>query len=411
MIRRDLLTTLTGIGAGQLVLLVATPLLARAYGPHAFGVYSVIVAVSGVIATVAALRLDLAVTSARDEDVLPLARAALLLPLLVVPLAAAILSAVLVLPIARNWSFGATDMPAIALIAIPQGLCLAASGLATRRGRFRTTAVMRIAQPLVFATLALTIVRHLAWAMAAGWVAALVAALPALRDVVARGVSRTIWPTIRREWRFPMISAPVALLDVLALALPLLFIAATFGEANAGNYAQVQRLVGAPLSMASVAVSQVFFKYAGDRFRADQPLIRLIRGVVLAMGGLACAVLLAIAAIGHPVLQWLVGPGWRTDTGFLILALCPVLCRVIASPVSTTLIVTGRLATIGKWQASYFVATFCTLYLAQRWLSFDGMLALFACSEFIMYAAYLLLSVRAAMDAARYPSIGRPVAA
>ena len=35
---------------------------------------------------------------------------------------------------------------------------------------------------------------------------------------------------------------PVALLDVLALALPLLFIAATFGVANAGNYAQVQRL-------------------------------------------------------------------------------------------------------------------------------------------------------------------------
>jgi len=236
----------------------------------------------------------------------------------------------------------------------------------------------------------------------------MLAAMPALFMMKGVKGASAVYTSVRAAWRFPVISAPVALFDVLAAALPLLFISAAFGNIDAGNYGQVQRLVGAPLTMVSAATAQVYFKHAGDRFRASQPLMPLIRSVSLVMGGLACMVAIGMALLGHPVLHALLGPGWRTDTGFLLLVLCPVLCRIFASPISTTLIITGRLVELGGWQVGHFMVTLCVLYFAQHWLSFEATLVVFACSEFVMYAIYLLMSVRAAIGATNHPLTNRP---
>lgn len=399
MIRRDLFLTMFGIGAGQFILLLATPLLARAYGPAAFGTYSVIVAVAGIVATVAALRIDLALSGAADEDVLSLTRASMALPFLVVPTAIAILALSLQLGLGRWAPFTASDLPIIGLIALFQGLVLVGSGLSTRLGAFRTLAAMKIVQPLVFATVALLLLRNLELAMAIGWMAALVAAAISLRRVpLHRG-----WPetasAFRRAWRFPAISAPMAILDVMALSLPILFIAAAFGERAVGNYSQVQRLIGAPLVLVATAGGQVFLKYAGDQLRAGMPVMPLVRRLLLSMSALVLLVVVAVALLGQMALHLLIGPDWRTDTPFLLLALLPVLWRVIASPISPILILTNRIAMTGAWQISYFIMTAVTAFLASRSLGFEGTLIALAASDFLMYGAYLILSVKAARSA------------
>lgn len=396
MIRRDLFLTMFGIGAGQFILLLATPLLARIYGPEAFGTYSVIVAVAGIVATVAALRIDLALSGATDDDIAALARAGLALPFLIVPIAISVLAVALQLGLARWAPFTQRDLPIIGLIALFQGLALAGSGLSTRLGAFRTLAAMKIAQPLVFAGLALLLFRNLELAMAFGWMAALVAAALSIRHVpLHRGWSDTA-SAFARAWRFPAISAPMAILDVVALSLPILFIAAAFGERAVGNYSQVQRLLGAPLVLVAAAGGQVFLKYAGDQIRAGMPVMPLLRRLVLSMGGLVLLIVIAVALLGHTLLHLLIGPEWRTDTPFLLLALLPVLWRVIASPVSPILILTNRIATAGMWQISYFTMTAVTAFSASRFLGLEGTLIALAASDFLMYGAYLVLSVKAA---------------
>lgn len=403
MIRRDLLLTLFGIGAGQLIILFAMPLLARVYGPSAFGTYSVIVAVAGVVATIAALRIDLAVSSAVDADIAPLTRASLFLPVLVVPLVMALMAALLWLPFEMPLPFGMQDLPLIGLIALFQGWVFVGSGLSTRFGAFATLAAAKIVQPLVFVVVALLVLSDLSLAMAIGWGAALVATLPSLRRIPLRQGWKDTRAAVRRMWRFPAISMPMALLDVLALALPLLVIATTFGDAAAGNYSQVQRLIGAPLVLVATAGGQIFMKYAGDQIRNGVSTLPLMARFVVVMTGLAILVAVAVAVAGQPVLQILVGPGWRTDTGFLLLALLPVLWRVIASPVSSVLILTHRLGTLGLWQTSYFLVTIFTLLIASRFSGFEGTLAALALSEFVMYSIYLSLSVRAARRSGASP--------
>ena len=400
MIRRDLLLTVFGIGAGQAILLVAMPFLARAYGPAAFGTYSVTVAVAGVIATVSALRFDLAVSGAVDTDVASLTRASFLLPLIVVPLAIGILALPLQLGLTARLPYRSGDLPLIGVIAFFQGWVLVGSGLSTRFGAFAVLAAAKIVQPLVFALTALLVFDNLPLSMAIGWIIALISTTPSLRRISIRTGWQDTIEAVKRMWRFPAISAPMALLDVLALSLPLLIIASLFGDRSAGNYAQVQRLIGAPLVLVATAGGQTFIKHAGDRIRAAIPVLPLLVRFVLAMLALVGVVTLAVAVAGHAVLTILVGSEWRTDTEFLLLALLPVLCRVIASPVSSILILTNRIGTLGLWQISYFAITATTLLVASNRLGFDGTLAALAVSEFVMYSIYLFLSVRAARAAA-----------
>jgi O-antigen/teichoic acid export membrane protein len=220
-----------------------------------------------------------------------------------------------------------------------------------------------------------------------------------LRKIVLTRGWRESREAVRRMWRFPAISAPMALLDTLALAMPLLVIASSFGDQAAGNYAQVQRLIGAPLVLVATAGGQVFLKYAGDRFRAAESVMPLIRRFVLYMAGLAVLVLIAVALVGQPLLRMLIGNQWRTDTGFLVLALLPVICRVIGSPVSSVLILTHRLTALATWQICYFVTTAATLFAGARWLDFEGLLAALAINEFLLYGAYLSLSIHSARQA------------
>lgn len=396
MIRRDLLLALTGIGGGQILLLIAMPFLAREFGPSAFGTYSVIVAVAGVIATIAALRLDFAMISATDGDLHALTRVSFMLPFLVVPTVLVLLSLGLTMPGGDALPFDHSALPLIGMIALFQGLALVGAALGTRLGAFPTVAAMKIAQPLVFAITALFVIHELSVSMAFGWIAALLISLRSLRGIsFVRGwrESRT---AVRQMWRFPTISMPMALLDALALVLPVLVIASAFGDQTAGNFSQVQRLIGAPLVLIATASSQVFMKYAGDKLRASQPVIPLIYKFLFVMSGLSLVVLVAVAVFGQPLLNFLLGDEWRTDTGFLLLVLLPVIFRVVASPISSVLILAHRIPLLAKWQTSYFVTTACTLIAGARWLEFEGFLMALAINELLMYGIYLFLSVRVA---------------
>jgi O-antigen/teichoic acid export membrane protein len=396
VIRRDLLLALTGIGGGQILLLIAMPFLAREFGPSAFGTYSVIVSVAGVIATIAALRLDFAMISATDRDLPALTRASFLLPWLVIPIALALLAFGLSMPYADALPFKYEALPFIGLIALFQGLGLVGTALGTRLGAFPTVAAMKIVQPFVFAITALFVIHELSVAMAIGWLLVFLISLRTLRGIrMFRGWSESK-TAVRQMWRFPVISMPMALLNALALVLPVLVIASAFGDQTAGNFSQVQRLVGAPLMLIATASSQVFMKYAGDKLRASQPVIPLIYKFLSIMSGLSLITLFAVAAIGQPVLNFLLGNEWRTDTSFLILVLLPVTFRVVASPLSSILILAHRIPLLARWQASHFVMTVGTLIAGTRWLEFEGVLIAIAISDFLMYGIYLFLSVRVA---------------
>ena len=391
--RRDLLVTAIGIGGGQAIVLLATPFLARIYSPEQFGVYAALAAVAGVLATIASLRFDVSIPALDSRDVSALLPVSLALPLVVVPVALQGLAG-----LADVWEpaesfIGNVPMLAIAGVAIFQGLTAVAAAHCTRSGAFRDFAALRLVQPAGFALIAAASLVGLNGALVASWGLAAMLGLYGLRKAVSFVSLRDSVQAVRRQWKYPLVSAPMALLDTLSLALPVFFIISAFGKDAAGNYSQVQRLIGAPIVLAGLAIAQVFYKHAGDLYRQRGNVERLLWRVVSGLAALALSLMLFVLVAGEWVLGLLLGAGWRIDTVFIALSVAPVVFRMVASPVSSVFLLTNRIELGGFWQVLYFSATVAVLAASLQWLDFEGFLVLLAISEFLMYSLYLGLAI------------------
>jgi O-antigen/teichoic acid export membrane protein len=388
------LVNASGIVGGQLLVLIATPVLARQYTPADFGVYAAVVAVSGVIATSVVLRFDVALPSTLDGETPAMYRlgvfvcvASLLVGMLLVALGVHRL-----LPLTPS-----LDVTSVALLTTVagalQGLLLLFTAALVRRGCFPHTAVLRIVQPLAFIAVALfSIPGGLPVAFAAGVLTTAAIGFALSWRHLVQPASHGIRQIARKYWEYPLISLPPAVLDTLALSMPLLFIVQHFGEGAAGNYSQVQRFVAAPLLLCAAAISQVFYKHAGDAARAGKstrPLMwRTVRTLLLA----GSAIVVLVALIGEPVLSLLLGKGWRTDSHYLLLILLPAVFRVSVSPITTIFMLARQVRLGALWQVIYAAATWSVLNYVSARSDIDGLLVAVLINEFVMYGLHLWMA-------------------
>lgn len=392
--KKDILINAAGIGVGQMVVLVATPVLARIYTPSEFGGYAALVAATGIIATIASLRFDVALPAVPDDDVAPLLHIALLLPV-AVSIAAITLIGVLAACVDTVAGMMVAPPTWVAAIATLLGTANVCQAYFVRAGDFKRVAVLKILQPIVFTLLALAAVVGLNGAYLASWLAVLLVALWGCRSALVSLDLRRSWQAVNNARKYPILSAPVALLDTASLALPIIFIVAAYGNESAGNYSQVQRLLAAPLLLLGIAASQVFYKHAGDLHRGGAPVEPLMWRVVLSLLGVAVLLLIATVLVGEPLMALLLGAGWRTDTQFLLLSIAPVLFRMVVSPVSSVFLINNRLGLGSAWQVTYFVVTAGVIFLAKDRFDLEGYLLALAGAELAMYLLYLLLAVYA----------------
>ncbi len=390
--KKNIFINLAGIAGGQAVALMATPILARIYTPSQFGEYAFVLAVAGVIATVAALRFDVALPAVPEKDVKPLLQLALTLSFII-----SCLTATVIFLLSNYWDFVPENLSdsllwigGVAIVLAGTNVCQAQF---TRAGDFKSAALLRLLQPTAFVAFALMAFIGLNGALLLSWMFGLLFGIFGARHLFSRVNFQQLWAAVRRAYKYPVISAPMALLDTASLALPLLFIASYFGDESAGNYSQVQRLLAAPLTLFGMASAQVFYKHAGDVYRQGNAIEPLMWRMVYSLFGLALFLILVVYIAGEPLMDILLGDGWRTDREFLLLAIAPVLMRMSVSPISCVFLITNRIGIGGMWQGLYFIVTVSVIVFARGRVELDGYLVLLACSEFVLYSLYLALAV------------------
>lgn len=396
--KRAFVITALGIGGGQALVLLVTPFLARIYSPADFGVYATVMAIASVVAAISALRFDASIPAAADEDVRLLLQAGIILPLVVCPLALFSLKATIDF---TGWGRNLLDevpIQSVLFVALFQGMVAVLLAYCTRAAWFGRSALIRLIQASGFAIFAIFAFGSLEFALAFGWIIALFFGLVVCGSAFSIN-SEGMFGAIRRTWRFPIMSVPMTLLDSMAVALPVMLLVDTFGSADAGAYTQVQRLIGAPLILCGLAVAQVFYKNAGDRYRNREPITSLFWGVVVGLSILGLAMLVFSVIAGEFAMGLLLGQGWRVDTWFITLTLIPVIARVVVSPVSSVFLIANRIGMLSTWQVLYFMVTLLVLLIAKGKLDFDRFILAFACSECFMYGVYLFLATRVVRQA------------
>ena len=374
---------------------MATPLLARTFSPAEFGALSLIASASNIALASSCLRFDMALPIARYEH----RRTLLWLSALSVVVVTIIIAAGVHL-------VGLLEEPAVeglpnAAILVPlvfafAGISQIATGWLAQQERFIGIGIMRMTLGVSFVLLALTqtmdLVSAFVWSF---FFAALMAvpfayrhlASPNNPDIAQEGFGRTL----RHYIQFPTFGLAGALLDIVGYSILIWLITYYHDMAQTGQYAQILRVVGAPLMLVSVSLGQVLLRSCvaldGDRVALMRFLMRILG--YLSMGGVALIVLVAIA--GSPILGLLLGPGWRVDTAFILPITVAVTIRACVSPLSVALIAVQKLNYALLWQPAYFISAVTILHLLIRNLDFDAFLITYMIHEIVFYALYLIL--------------------
>jgi O-antigen/teichoic acid export membrane protein len=377
--------------------LLATPYLARLYGPAEFGALALLMTLSNVSTAAACMRYDMALPSAPDEDVHGLLAISVLV-------AAALGLAGLVAAMLLSGNRLAAERAAV-LVDRPVlvGACIVAVGVhqATsawllRQGAYRGVAGMRLSQGAGFSVLAAVPGIGLLWGHVASYSAGLIGLWQAVRVPARKSAGSA--EVAQRYRKFPLYSLPGALLDVVGYSVCIWVVAAFYGQRAAGEYSQVQRLIGAPLMLASISLGQILLRHTAELVHDLAELQRLVHRLLRVMAVAAVAALLVLAVVGKPLIGAVLGPRWKVEQETVVLLGAAVFARACISPLSTVLITLRRFGLALAWQAAYFCSASLLMPLVASRVGLSGYVRFYMVHELAFYGVYLLLILFAVRD-------------
>lgn len=345
----------SGHAAGYVLTLGAAPLLARLYGPAAFGVFAVFVTAASCLAVAVTCRFDQAIPLGKTR------RAAA--DTAVASFAAALLSAAALLAFAQYLNVGLRaithrDVPELLapLLAIAVA-CIASYHITAawllRIGAYRDLAAMRavcaastVAMQIAIPLLGGSVLLGLASGQAVGFAAGTIyGGCRTWKTWPAMRLDRTkrIWQRVRLHRRFAYYGVPAALVANLSNHGPVVLLAALYGVEVAGVFALAQRVFTTPLTLLNNAFSRVYFVEATKATGKDD-LRRLFRFTVTRVTAFAACPVLTVAFFAPLTFGWLFGADWAA-AGTISSLLAPlVLALTLSHVVGPTFDVLGKQA-------------------------------------------------------------------
>lgn len=334
-----------GSAAGALISLGVAPAISRLYSPAEFGALGIYTSTLLLVSVVAALRYDLAIPSAPDEE-----EAASILVVALTTIGCTTLVCAVAL-ISGAWRLVPSlrdSFPARLIWWVPFGMVATGSYAAlsswiVRRQDFRTLGSTKVAQGALMtgSQLALGLAQVGTTGLIVGQVAGSSAGLVRLArrikqldgSLFVRIPPQRVLFAARKYRRFPLLSAPAALLDSLTGVLPLLFVAAAFGAASAGQLTLVQRVLVAPLALLTTNLGQVVFGDLAKLSRTDsRTMLALFYRRLAQVARLGTALVVAMAFAVPLVLPVLFGARWAQASTYFLLLSPMLLANFVSAP-------------------------------------------------------------------------------
>jgi O-antigen/teichoic acid export membrane protein len=363
----------SGTAVGQVIAVLAAPVLSRLYSPEDFGAFLIITSIGMAVGTVASLRYEMAIPLPRQHrDARDLVAISALAALGTCTALGAV-SWILREPILDAFGGGLTSAGLVMALGI--ALLVAIYRLlnqwALRHHRYAVTAQRNVLQSLVTVLVQLGsgvagygggLSVGLASGQAAGFVSLLRGS-----GLMSVHPSFRVRHNVRRYRKFPLLMTPAGLLNVAGLYMPLLLIASLYGVKVAGFVGLTQRVLGLPMTVIGQSVAQVFLSQLAQRRRDS-----LTDGYAMFwratrwLSVVAALVAVTLLAAGPLLFEVAFGEQWR-QAGVMSQALGLASAgQLVASALSHTLIVYERGWTQLLWDALRLLATAGAVVLAHK---------------------------------------------
>jgi O-antigen/teichoic acid export membrane protein len=377
-LRRAVVVLMTGTAFGQLLVLIASPLLTRLYTPDDFGVLGVFSALLMVFGIAVSLRYELAIPLAEDDaSMVNLLALSLLLALLVSSLTGVVVW--LWGEMIAGWLNTEALQPLLWLLPVglfAMGCNRALIHWATRRQAFGQITRTQMSRSVGQVTVQLGC-GYLALGpigLLAGQIIGQSAGITTL-TLAFRRVEGSLWRTVRlrdmaraaaRFRNLPTFGAGAALLSNVGRFAPALFVAALYGAQVAGWFALAQRILAPPVYVSN-AVARVYLSEAPRRARAEGTgIYKLFKTTVwrlLVFGVLA----LGLVIIAGPQLFGLIfGSVWAEAGRYAQFLAFVSLGQLVVGPIAQTLAIFERQELELACDALRFAVLLLIFFLAQQ---------------------------------------------
>ena len=299
---RNVAIVASGTAGAQAITISFAPIITRLYGPEAFGLLGMFMAIVAVAIPVAALAYPIAIVLPReDRDALGLVRLSIILSFGVALLAAAALWA------GGDWLTATLGAEAVAgfLFLIPVAMLFAAwmqiaQQWLIRKKEFGVVARSAVAHSLILNSAksgigwlhpvgaVLIVLATLGQALHAGLL--FIGARRRYQDTTAEreeGTQAPLKELALRHRDFPLYRAPQNFINAASQSLPVLMLAAFFGPVAAGYYTLARMVMAMPTTLIGKAVNDVFYPRITEAAHNGENLPRHIvqaTGALLAIG-------------------------------------------------------------------------------------------------------------------------------
>ena len=351
MFLKNLLTLFSGTALAQLLPLLAIPVLSRQYHPADFGVYGLFIAGLTLCSVFCTLRFEIATAQAKTD---PDASGLFIVTLLV----SSTLSVFIFISILfSSLFFEAVKAELLIYLLLPLGGFLMAvvqliSYFFNRFGMFKNTAKLKVIQAIstILAMVAMPefgsfglIFGHLI-----GFLVFIVVSTKYLSTML-RVTSLNVCRNLAFEYKsYALVSAPGSVFNTAFLQLPTFYINKTFDQVTLGFFSFINRYIAGPLSLLSVATSQVFLNELSQGRRGKITKLFKKLSIINASIGLLFIAFSFVAA--EPFIRYILGNSWLDMVYLLQILSFSIAVRFIVSPLSVVLTRSDNLKLSFQWQ-------------------------------------------------------------
>lgn len=323
---RNVTVLASGTAVAQAIALISSPIITRLYGPDAYGIMGVFMAIAQIFIPVAALTYPIAIVLPKDDrNAKGLIRLSLYIAFGLATFVALIL-AFFNKPIVHLFQIQEVSsyLFLIPLVILFAGLMQVSNQWLIRTKQFGINAKVEFLQSFVmngskigiglFNPIAAVLVILSALGNGLKAVMMMIFAFKSdyRQQIEQQETQRTPKELAKKHKDFPMYRAPETLINEISQRLPVLMLTTFFGPASAGFYTIGNTVLQKPIQLIGKSVGNVFYPRISEAANNKENLSKLIKKATLAMGAVGLVPFGIIIVFGPWLFSVIFGGDWIT---------------------------------------------------------------------------------------------------